>query len=259
MLNELEKLLLKLRQIKPLILCLTNYVTMDFTANCLLALGAAPVMSEADEEIEELIELSSALYLNIGTLNTAFLQRIKHAAEYAKACDKPIILDPVGCGASQIRTATARELASFAKIIRGNGSEIKALNGDTIQTLGVETAHNASDAKSAAINIASKYNNVVVVSGAIDLIVDATKNINCSYGSHLMSSITGMGCALTAVIAAFKAVEVDTFLAASLATVYFGLCGNSAEKKSNTPGSFRTHFIDSLYAYQPFSHIGESI
>lgn len=110
MINEIQSTLTQLRHVQPLVLCLTNYVTMDFMANALLALGAAPLMSESREEIEELVSISHALYINIGTLNDAFMARALFAAKIANYLNKPIVLDPVGAGASKLRTAAALEL-----------------------------------------------------------------------------------------------------------------------------------------------------
>ncbi len=247
MLNKIEAALTTLRETKPLVLCLTNYVTMDVMANCLLALGAAPLMAQEGEEVKELVALSHTLTLNIGTLDEAFIKRARAATDYAKKKNKPMILDPVGCGASRLRTKTAQELLLFADIVRGNASEVMALFGEVHKTLGVESIHQVKDAQAAALGLAQDQNIVVVVSGAEDLIADRTKKELLGYGSPLMALITGMGCSLTAVIAAFQAVIPDPFEAARLATAYFGLCGQLASEKASAPASFRTSFIDELY------------
>jgi len=247
MLTNLEHALTLLRRQKPLVLCLTNQVTMDFMANCLLSLGAAPVMTQDAEELEELIFISQAININIGTLDHAFLERAKHALTQTNTLAKPIILDPVGAGATRLRTRAAKTLANGADIIRGNASEIMALVDNAHQTLGVESTHNVSDAKQSARTLANQHQCTVVVSGAEDFITDGSKDHALTFGSPLMPLVTGMGCALTAVIAAFRAVISSPYEAACIGTNYFSLCGSLAAKKGDKPGSFRTLFIDELY------------
>ncbi|CEK09516.1 hydroxyethylthiazole kinase [Legionella hackeliae] len=247
LMNELELSVVNLRQEKPLVLCLTNVVTMDFMANSLLALGAAPLMSEAEEEIEELVNISDAVNINLGTLHPAFCARIQKAVEAAAARKKPIIFDPVGAGASQLRTDTARMLLPYVNVIRGNASEILALGGEHSHTKGVETVDNVSTATDIANQLA-QGNKIVIVSGPVDYITDGTQASYLPFGSPLMPLITGMGCTLTAVIAAFAALQNDFYKAALMATAYFGLCGQLAYTKTKEPGSYKARFVDSLHA-----------
>lgn len=247
MLEEVTKTLTSLRKTKPLVLCLTNYVTMDFMANSLLALGAAPIMSVCDDELEELVRISHAINLNIGTLDADFIARSKLVAALTREYQKPLILDPVGAGASVLRTDTAKDLMKYASIIKGNASEIMALVGDDVRTLGVESANPTQHAQHAARALAENLGCTFVVSGAQDLIVDGTRQEFLAFGSSLMPFITGMGCTLGAVIAAFRSVVPDSYAAAKVATTYFGLCGNLVHEKTGRPGSFRTAFIDELY------------
>jgi hydroxyethylthiazole kinase len=247
---ELETAIVTIRKTKPLVLNLTNYVTMDFMANSLLALGAAPLMSVCDAELEELIKISHAVNINIGTLDENFITRAVQAVKLAKTYHKPVIVDPVGCGASSIRTKTARKLMLIGpSIIRGNASEIMALFDTETKSLGVESLHATDQAKNHAHQLAKNHQLTIVVSGEKDFITDATTEIILPFGSPLMKLITGMGCALTAIIAAFRAVIPNDFEAATLATAYFGLCGNLAAIKSGPkPGLFRSMFIDELYS-----------
>ena len=247
MINNIESNLKILRQTKPLVLSLTNYVTMDFMANTLLALGAAPIMSEELQEIEELVQISNAVNINIGTLTDKFIEKAKFTCIVAKKYNKPVILDPVGVGASKIRTTTARELLPFADIIRGNASEIIAISDISSKTLGVESTHEVKAALHIAKELALQRNKVVIVSGAEDFITDGTRHQTLNFGSNLMPLVTGMGCSLTAVIAAFKAVIPDSFEAATLSVAYFSLSGQIAEYSTKLPGSFRTAFIDNIY------------
>lgn len=247
MFKHLKESLSTLRRIKPLVLNLTNYVTMDFMANSLLSLGAAPIMSHCDDELDELIQMAHSININLGTLDDAFITRIKKAVKLAKKYQKPLILDPVGAGASAIRTNTARELMPYVDIVRGNASEIMALSDNQIKTLGVETLQETDAAKSKARVLAKEYGLTVVISGRIDCIISNTNEITLPFGSPLMSLITGMGCTLTAVIAAFRGILSDSFISATLATCYFGLCGNMAANKTKEPGTYHSAFIDALY------------
>ena len=246
--NLIRAAIADIKKNKPIILCLTNVVTMDFMANSLLALGATPIMSCDDRELEELITMSNAVNLNIGTLDAAFISRCKQAAEIARRLHKPVVLDPVGAGASLIRTQSARELMPFADIIRGNASEIMALLDMKVESAGVESTQTTAMAKDSADILARELHNTVIVSGAEDYISNGLRNESLHFGSPLMPLVTGMGCTLTAVVAAFRAVAPNSFDAARLATACFGLCGSFAEQKAATPGTFRTAFIDALYS-----------
>ena len=248
MMTTIESTLTRLRQARPLVLCLTNYVTMDFMANSLLAAGCAPIMSVDGRELDELLSISDALSLNIGTLDEPFIERCHQAMALAERYGKPVILDPVGAGASVLRTQTARDLMSGADIIRGNASEIMALLDNDIETRGVDATQSVADAQTAALKLASRLDCTVVVSGADDFVCSAEKQDLLSFGSPLMPMVTGMGCTLSAVIAAFRAVLPDSYEAARLATTWFGLCGQLSHQITDRPGSFRTTFIDQLYA-----------
>jgi hydroxyethylthiazole kinase len=245
--ETLLPILKQLRSQKPVVLCLTNVVTMDLVANGLLALGAAPIMSLCDTELPELIPIAQAVYLNIGTLDEAFIERCQQAQALAKQCHKPLVLDPVGAGASAIRTQTARDLLMQADIVKGNASEIMALVDDTVVTQGVESTYTTDAALAAANHIANTYGNIVVVSGAIDHVISATRSAEMSLGDAMMGKVTGMGCLLGALISAFTAITEDHFQAAYCATQYMGQCGSLAAAQANGPATFRRCFIDALY------------
>lgn len=246
MIDEIENSLENLHKTKPLVLNLTNSVTMDFIANSLLALGAAPIMSEDIREMEELIQISGAVYINIGTLTEEFIERAKFACVIAKKYKKPVVLDPVGVGASKLRKEAVKEILPFVDIVRGNASEIMAVYGLDSKALGVESIHKVNDALESARELALQQDITVVVSGAQDFITDGKREEILSCGSKTMPLITGMGCSLTAVIAAFRAVHSDSFEAAKLAVAYFGLSGQVVECFARGPGSFRVEFIDYL-------------
>lgn len=248
---EIEKTITRLRKTQPLILCLSNTVTQDIMANGLLALGAAPLMTQDPRELEELVQLSAAININIGTLDPSFIATAQQIVNRAKQYQKAIVLDPVGAGASRLRTETAQMLLPTSALVRGNASEILALSGAAQNTRGVETVHKVQDASDGATQIAKQQRCTVVVSGPLDFITDGIHHKTLPFGSPLMARVTGMGCTLSAVIAAFVAVVPDVFTAASMATAYFGLCGTLAAAKTHEhgrgPASFKVDFIDELY------------
>lgn len=245
---KIEKSIVSLRQKKPLILNLTNFVTMDFVANCQLALGAAPIVSTCEEELEELVFLSSAVYVNIGTLSLQFIGLVKKAIDFAKKHHKHIVFDPVGSGSSQIRSQISQEIAPHACIVRGNASEIRSLSGFTQIAKGVESVHSLNETKDVAIAFARQYQTIVVVSGPIDFITDGKNEAEVPYGCELMTRVTGMGCALTSLLAAFQSMTGNPFEASLIGTHYFALCGQLAAEQSNYPGTYKNHFIDQLHA-----------
>lgn len=243
----MQKTLSDIRKNTPLVLNLTNYVTMDFMANCLLSLGASPIMSCAEEELEDLIPISKALNINVGTLDDKFIRMIHKAIKIAKTNNIPIIFDPVGCGASKLRTKTAREIILNCNIIKGNASEIISLQEDDNSTRGVDSIGCEKYASTIAKSIAQKYGCTVAISGKTDFIIDANHQESLHYNVEMMKNITGMGCILTAVISCFRAVVPDDFEATFLAIKFFTSCGEKVANTHNLPSSFKIAFIDELY------------
>lgn len=220
---------------------------MEFMANSLLALGAAPLMSESKDELEELIHLSAAVYINLGTLNEAFMERAILAAQIANSLNKPLILDPVGAGASTLRSFAAKQLLTFAQIIRGNASEIMALAGAQNTTKGVEANDPVLNAIHSARLLAKQHQKIIIISGPDDFITDGMQEFHLSFGSDLMPLITGMGCTMTAVLSAFVAVNPDWLQASVQAAAYFSLCGQQAHQQAQSPALFKQQFIDNLF------------
>lgn len=247
MIHNIEKALGKIKQQKPLILCLTNFVTVEFVANSLLSIGAAPIMSACEDEIESLVKISSAVCLNIGTLDHPFIRLTQRAIDSAQKHKKPIVFDPVGSGATPLRTEAARAIVPFANFVRGNSSEVISLMDPTQKTYGVEAHHTTNEASEAAQHISRNHNSIVIVSGPVDFITNGTQSIHVPFGSPLMQKVTGMGCSLTGIIAAFGSVLEDPLEAASLGVHYFGLCGQVASQKATSPGSFKIAFLDQLH------------
>lgn len=241
---NLQKTAETIRKQSPLVVNLTNTVVQNWTANVLLALGASPVMSNDKEDALALTALASALNINIGTFDGDFLDR---AFACAKSSKVPIVLDPVGAGATQRRTKTSLDLLPYASIVRGNTGEILALQGAGGQMKGVDSLGDAGGLSPEYF--AKNYPNLVVAaSGAEDFIFKGTRQMRLPFGVELMTKVTGMGCALSAVTAAFASVESDPFDAASKACAFYALCGEIAYKKSSSPGSFAQAFLDALHA-----------
>jgi hydroxyethylthiazole kinase len=232
---------------------ITNYVVMNFTANALLAMGASPVMAHAVEEVEEMVGLADALVINIGTLSADWIKAMKLAIPRAGDRGIPYILDPVGAGATQLRTRTARELIDLAipTVIRGNASEICALANEAVKTRGVDSTLTSDQALAAARLLAEQHGTTVVVSGAVDHIVDAHRQVAVYNGDRQMAQITGMGCTATALLGAFAAIAPDSFTAAVATMIAMGVAGEQAAPLAKGPGTFMAHFLDALAALSP--------
>jgi hydroxyethylthiazole kinase len=242
-----------LRQMKPLIHNITNMVVMNVTANALLAMGASPVMAHAKNEVREMVTLAGALVLNLGTLSEEWVAAMLMAGEKARELNIPVILDPVGSGATSFRTASAQKLIDKIniRVIRGNPSEILSLSRKSSKTKGVDSLHTVDDAAITAKVLAKQLKTTLAVTGPTDFVTDGGRIIRVLNGHPLMSRITGSGCMATAIIAAFLAVDSDAVSAAATALSYFGLAGEIAGSNSLGPGTFMVHLLDALYSITP--------
>lgn len=239
-----------IRAKSPLIHNITNYVVMNNTANALLAIGASPVMIHAEEEVEDMAAIASALVINIGTLSPPWVRGMFKAMAAAKSKGVPVVIDPVGAGATPYRTKTIRDLinANQSAIIRGNASEIMALTDDRLQTKGVDSTAASDEALHAAQSISDNHQCAVCISGAVDYIVKGNRMMKVANGHPMMTKVTGLGCTATALCGAFAAVEKDPLAAAAKAMAVMGIVGELAAEKSAGPGSLQMHFFDILYA-----------
>jgi hydroxyethylthiazole kinase len=242
-----------IRNKKPLIHNITNYVVMNYTANALLAMGASPVMAHAQNEVEEMVSVAGALVLNIGTLTDDWIASMIKAGKKASDLKKPIILDPVGSGATSLRTSAAKKIIQETRIsvIRGNASEILSLGQDISKTKGVDSIHSVEAAEEPAKNLAGELASVLAVTGPTDLITDGKQVIRVSNGHSLMGYVTGTGCTATVTIGAFLSVDEDPVSAAATALAFFGLAGEVAAKNASAPGSFMIAMLDALYTITP--------
>ncbi len=242
-----------LRKNKPLIHNITNFVVMNYTANALLAMGASPVMAHAINEVEDMVAFAGALVLNIGTLTDDWVAAMIKAGRKASALETPIILDPVGAGATPLRTASAKKIIDQTRIsvIRGNASEILSLRDENAKTRGVDSIHSVDEAAETARLLARELNTTLAITGPVDLVTDGRRVVRVSNGHRLMGFVTGTGCTATVTIGAFLAVDSDALSAAATALAFFGLAGEIAGESAAAPGSFMIHLLDALYTIAP--------
>ena len=247
--ESLKRDLAILREKSPLVHNITNYVAMNFSANALLAIGASPVMAHAVEEMDDMVAIASALVINIGTLDTEWVRGMLTAGRAAHRMGKPIVLDPVGVGATPYRTETAWEIIRecHPTIIRGNASEIMALVNADIKSKGVDSRQSSDDAVESARQLAKTTGAVVVISGPTDYITDGIRTETVTYGSPLMTRVTAMGCTASSIVGAFAAINPDPIEAATHAMMAMGICGERAVAKNASPGSLLINFVDELY------------
>ncbi len=257
----LGKLLENVRAKAPLIHNITNYVTVNDCANILLACGASPIMADDCGEVEEITALCDGLNINIGTLNARTIPAMELAGRRANALGRPVLLDPVGAGASALRTGTAASLLKTVRFaaIRGNVSEIKALCGAGGATKGVDadlsdrvTEENLDQALAFAQAFSRETGAVVVMTGAIDIVADGLRAYLCRNGDPMMSRVTGTGCMLSAMTTAYLAANPGQALEACLAAVCaMGLCGEIARERVRAADGgnarYRAELLDAVY------------
>ena len=239
----------KIRREKPLIHNITNMVAMNDSANIILAIGGLPIMAQAQEEVKEMVRAAEALVLNIGTLTSEQIDSMIAAGEEANSLKKPVVLDPVGAGATYLRTESALRLQEKVKIdiVRGNYAEISVLAGLKGNIKGVESVGREKNSVEVARSLACKHNQVVVITGEKDIVTDGKTGLEISNGSPMLRTITATGCMVTSLIATFAAVCDDYVLASAGALVCFGLAGERAAVKAKGPGSFKMNLFDEVY------------
>lgn len=260
----LKEMMTNVRNTRPLVHNITNYVTVNDCANILLACGGSPIMADEAEEVAEITTVCGGLNINIGTLNKRTVSAMLIAGKKANELNHPVVFDPVGAGASKLRTETALELIKNIRfaVIRGNMSEIKTLANGSGTTKGVDAdvadsvnEENLGEAVAFAEKVAEKLGTVVAITGAIDIVTDGKKTYCIRNGNAMMSSVTGTGCQLSAMTAAYVTANPDRPLEAAAAAVcVMGLAGEIAyerltEKDGNS--SYRNYIIDAIYRMSP--------
>ena len=250
--DEIAGLLERMRTRRPLVHHITNFVTMNDVANATLAIGASPVMAHAAEEVAEMARSANALCLNLGTPWPERLAAMHIAGRAANGAGVPVMLDPVGAGATSFRAESVRPLldAVHVDIIRGNASEMAALTATRAAQRGVDVAESnaALATRSHVAQLAAQRGCVVAATGARDYISDGHRLVGVDNGHAWFARITGAGCMATAIIAAFAAVEPDALLSTTAALACYGLAGEKAATLSRGPGTFRAALFDALCA-----------
>ena len=245
--------LARLRERKPLIHQITNYVVMNETANATLALGALPVMAHAPEEVEEMAGFAGALVLNIGTLSSHWVEAMISAGRAANERGVPVVLDPVGVGATRYRTETAKRILGTVRVaaLRGNAGEVATLAGVEAEMRGVESIGAGAGPAELAREAARSLELVAAVTGPVDHVSDGDRAAAIGNGDPMLASITGTGCMSSAVTGCFLAVADSVFDGAVEALVAFGVAGEDAARDAQGPGSFHVNLYDALAALDP--------
>ena len=239
------------RQNKPLVHCITNLVVTNFTANVLLACGAAPVMAHAHEEVQDMAGIAQGLLLNIGTLDPYWVQSMRLAFAAAQKRGIPVVIDPVGAGATSYRNQALEELLQqgMPAVVRGNASEVMSMAHVAITSRGVESSANVNDALGAAQALAARTQGTVCVSGEVDHILHVDgRHASLHNGHEWLTRITGVGCALTALIAAVCSVQPDHWRATITGMAWMGIAGEIAFDKTQHAGigSMAVALLDAL-------------
>jgi len=247
--NSLNEIMQNIKNVNPLVHCLTNYVTVNDVANSLLSIGASPIMADSIDEVEEIVGISKAVYINIGTLNSTVLKSMEVAQNLAVSKNIPVILDAVGAGASSLRNkSTISILERSVDIVHGNYSEIAYIASSVSNTKGVDASSldESLDIISMAKKVAKKYNCICVATGEKDIITDSETTYAVKNGCREMGNITGTGCMLTGLIAASAAVEEDFLLASTYATALMAISGERAFENYRGLGSFHVNIFNEL-------------
>jgi hydroxyethylthiazole kinase len=244
----------RIRERRPLVHQITNFVVMNETANATLAIGALPVMAHAREEVAEMARAAAALVLNIGTLTTEWIESMVIAGRAANGAGVPVVLDPVGVGATVLRTRSARRILDevAVTIVRGNPAEIATLAGRAAEIRGVEAIGGDDDLGDLAAAAAGALGCTVAVTGPVDAVSDGRVTLRVANGHALLATVTGTGCIASAITGCFAAVNEDSALPAAVeALVALGVAGEDAAEHSRGPGSFHVALYDALYALSP--------
>jgi len=251
--KHIPELLERVRMKRPLVHHITNYVTVNDCANITIATGAAPVMADAVEEVCEMVTCAGALVLNIGTLNKGQIESMLLAGGMANDRQIPVILDPVGAGATWFRTKSAQRLLDELKItiLKGNAGEIGILAGAEAHVKGVDSHGVTGNLEKIARNFAKRAGMTIVVSGATDIVTNGRRILLVENGHPMMGGISGTGCMAASVIGAFVSVTDDPVIASAAALAAFGLAGEKAAAFARGPGSFKTALFDEMAALKP--------
>lgn len=257
--------LIKLKEKKPLIHHITNYVTVNECANMTLAIGASPVMAEDIGEVEEMVSFASALVINMGTLNSRTIASMLAAGKKARQQGIPIIFDPVGVGATQLRTVTAQQIIREVcpAVIRGNMSEIKIIAGLTETIKGVDSVASTENGEQVAQELSQKLQSIIAITGKQDIIAQGERILRIDNGHSMLSQVTGTGCMATSLIACFCAATDDWFTGTAAGIMTMGLAGEVAQRSlqpADGIGTFRMRLFDavSMMSRESYLQLGKA-
>jgi hydroxyethylthiazole kinase len=242
-----------LRTKRPLVHHITNYVTVNDCANITMCVGAAPVMADAIEEVGQMVSVAGALVLNIGTLNSRTIESMIVAGKEANRLGIPIVLDPVGAGATDMRTKTVRRLLEelHISVLKGNAGEIGVIAGSGGIVKGVDSEGMKGDPTSVVKNLAASLHMTVAMSGVSDIVSDGRRTVVINNGNAMMGKISGTGCMVASVVGAFSAVCRDPVEATTSAFVTMDIAGELAASNARGPGSFKVALFDEAASLTP--------
>jgi hydroxyethylthiazole kinase len=254
--KQIANILFAVKEKKPLVHHITNYVTVNDCANIVLALGGSPVMADDLHEVEDMVSMASALVINMGTLNSCAIESMIKAGKKANSRRIPVIFDPVGVGATRLRSQTAEMLLREIKpaVIRGNMSEIKVLSGLNVAIKGVDSIADESDGEAIAISFAKKLGCVVAMTGKTDIISDGKRLCLITNGHEMLAQVTGTGCMTTSLVGTYCGATDDYFFGAAAGVMTMGLAGELAQQTlvgNEGIGSFRIKLFDYVYNMTP--------
>lgn len=246
--GDIARDLTEIKRKRPLIHHIMNYVVMNDAANVALAIGASPIMAHAIEEVEELAAVADVVYINIGTLDSHWIPSMIVLAKAATRNGKPLVLDPVGAGATRLRTETAVRILREAEVtvLKGNGGEIAALAGSQGLVKGVDSLGGAT--VEVVEKVASEFSTTVFASGEVDIISDGARYAEVRGGSPMSKYVTGMGCMLGTVVSAFTAVNRDPLRSSIHASAFFKRAAEIASRRASEPGSFKVELVNAIYS-----------
>ncbi|MGQ9584306.1 MAG: hydroxyethylthiazole kinase [Anaerolineae bacterium] len=245
--------LARLRDQRPLIHHITNFVVMNDTANVTLHIGALPVMAHAREEVAEMVDAAGALVLNPGTLTPAWVESMLIAGQRANVRGIPVVLDPVGAGATRLRTDAARRILEEVRItiVRGNLGEVSTLTGLGGEVKGVESLGGGAEPLTVAKTLSRQHGVAAAITGPVDVVASGEEALGVENGHPWLTAITGSGCMATTMVAAFAAVEPDPLLATAAGLACYGIAAEEAAALAQGPGSFKVALMDALYHLRP--------
>ncbi|MBI0582855.1 MAG: hydroxyethylthiazole kinase [Methanomassiliicoccus sp.] len=251
--STFSELFRRLREMRPLVHHITNYVTVNDCANITMFIGAAPVMAEAKEEVADMVSMAGALVLNIGTLRREQVDSMLIAGHRANELGVPVIMDPVGAGATRYRTEVAAKLMQELEIaiIKGNAGEIGTLAGTGGTVRGVESGGMSGDPVQVCRSLAAASGSVVVMSGPADIVTDGRRTVLVDNGHEMMGRISGTGCMASSLVGAFAAVSEDRVSTSAAALVAFGIAGERAAAVPRAPYAFKAALLDEVAALTP--------